>query len=131
MSEFYSYEGIRDGATFVVDETTATSIQDAPTQIIGKVVAATGNGQAGYGSAGDAPLGFVEMVEKEVANSDNYVISVVWHQIREDIPCAGTETAGDWLACDGNGGVQKSTDCTGVRAIAVDTEGKLAIVQMY
>lgn len=128
MSEFYSFEGLRDGGTFVVDETTKSAIEKNPADIIGKVVAVTGNGEAGYGSAGDAPLGFVEMVEKEVTNSDNLVISVVWHQVREEIPASGV-AAGDWAACDGNGGVQKSTDATGVRVLAFEDDK--AIVQMY
>lgn len=121
MSEFYSYEGIRDGATFVVDSTTASTIADNPTQIIGKVVTITGNRQAGYGSSNDVPLGFVEMIEKEANNSENYVISVVWHQTREDIPASGV-TAGDWVACDGSGGVIKSSDATGCKAIAFETD---------
>lgn len=128
MSEFYSYEGLRDGGTFKVDATTKATIKSDPTQIKGKVVAVTGNGEAGYGNPGAAPLGFVEQVEKEVNNSDEYVISVVWHQVREDIPASGV-TAGDWAACDGSGGVQKSEDATGVRVLSFDDSK--AIVQMY
>lgn len=131
MSEFYSYEGLRDGGTFKVASATVTAIQDDPNQIVGKVVAVTGDGEVGYGSPGDAPLGFVEVIEKEVTNSEDYVVSVLWHQVKEDVPCAGSETAGDWLACDGNGGVQTSSECTGVRLLSVNTEDKLAIVQMY
>lgn len=128
MSEFYSFEGLRDGGTFVVDDTTKSTIQDDPKQIIGKVVTVTGNGEAGYGSSGDAPLGFVEMVEKENVNSENLVVSVVWHQVREDIPASGV-TAGDWVQCDGSGGVAKSSEPTGARALAFDTDK--AVVQMY
>lgn len=129
MSEFYSYEGLRDSGTFVVDNTTKETIKDDPKQIIGKVVTVTGNGEAGYGSSGDTPLGFVEMVEKEVSSSENYVVSVQWHYVKEDIDCAGSETAGKFLSCDGNGGVQESSDMTSARAIAVDTENKKCIVK--
>lgn len=128
MSEFYSYEGLRDGGTFKVDAATKAVIESEPNQIKGKVVTITGNGEAGYGGAGDAPLGFVEQVEREVTNSDEYVISVVWHQVKEDVPASGV-VAGDWCACDGNGGVQKSEDCTGARVFAF--EGDKAVVQMY
>lgn len=129
MSEFYSYEGLRDSGTFLVDSTTKTAISEDPKQIIGKVVTVTGNGEAGYGSAGDIPLGFVEMVEKEVTNSEEYVISVQWHQVKEDIDCAGSETAGKFLTCDGNGGVQESSDMSSARAISIDSENKKCIVK--
>lgn len=121
MSEFYSYEGLRDGGTFVVDATTKAAIENDPTEIIGKVVTITGNNQVGYGTSGDPPRGVVEMVEKEVSNSDNLVVSVVWHQMKEDIPASGV-TANDWVACDGNGGVTKSSTPTMAWASAFDDD---------
>lgn len=108
MAEFYCYEGIRNGATFKVDSTTKTSIKDDPKKIVGKVVALTGNYTVGYGSSGANPLGFVEQVEKENTTSEELVVSVVWNQAMEDITCAGTETAGSYLACDGTGGLALS-----------------------
>lgn len=108
MAEFYCYEGIRNGATYKVAAATKTALGNNVKDIVGKVVTLTGNYEVGYGSSGDRPLGFVEQVEKESVNSDTLVVSVVWNQSREDIPCAGSETAGAYLACDGTGGVALS-----------------------
>lgn len=121
MSEFYSYEGLKDGGTFKVDATTKGTISANPQAMVGKVVTVTGNGEAGYGSAGKAPLGVVEQIEKEVTNSGDFVISVIWGRTFEGITCAGTETAGDFLQCDGTGGVAKSTTYTGCTALSVDS----------
>lgn len=108
MAEFYCYEGIRNGATYKVATATKTALGSNVKDIVGKVVTITGNYEVGYGSSGDRPLGFVEQVEKESVNSDTLVVSVVWNQAREDIPCAGSETAGAYLACDGSGGLALS-----------------------
>ena len=128
MNDFYCWEGIRNGATWVLDETTKTAIQSDPKQIIGKVVTATGNGEVGYGSSGKNPLGFVEMVEKELTNSERLVVSVVFNQARENITCAGA-AAGDFLACDGTGGLTKSSSATSAKAYSVG-DGK-AIVYIH
>lgn len=108
MAEFYCYEGIRNGGTFKVDSATKTALAGKPTDIVGKVVTLTDNYTVGYGSAGDNPLGFVEQVEYEVSNKDVLVVSVVWNQSREGIACAGSENAGDYLACNGTGGLALS-----------------------
>lgn len=119
MSEFYSYEGLRNGGTFLVDATTKTAIANSPTDIVGKVVTLTGNHTVGYGSAKDNPLGFVEQVEKENNNSGNLVVSVVWNQSREDIACAGTETAGAFAACNGSGGLQAAAAADGATSAKI------------
>lgn len=120
MSEFYCYDGLRDGGTFKLATATKTTIQANPGQLVGQVVALTGNGEVGY-KADAAPLGFVEQVEKESTNSEDYVVSVVWHVIHEDVPASGV-TAGDWLQCDGSGGVTKSETATNAKAIAFDSD---------
>ncbi len=120
MSEFYCYEGLRDGGTFKLAAATKSQIEKDPAQLVGKVVGLTGNGEAGY-AEGKEPLGFVEQVEKESTNSENYVVSVVWHVIHEDV--SATEiAAGDWLVCDDTGGVKKSETATGAKAIAFETD---------
>lgn len=124
MAEFYCYEGLRNGGTFLVDDTTKAAISGNPAVIVGKVVTVTGNHMAGYGASGAAPLGFVEQVEKESANSNKLVVSVVWNQSRENITCAGTETFGNFAACDGNGGLVKSTTATGSKIWGVDATNK-------
>lgn len=131
MSEFYSYEGLRNGGTFYVDETTKTAIKDDPSAIVGKVVTLTGNYTVGYGSAKDNPLGFVEQVEKENNNSGKLVVSVVWNQSREGVTCAGSETAGVSAACDGTGGLQAvaTTDhATSAKIWGVDATNKVCAV---
>lgn len=107
-AEFFCFEGILNGATYKVATATKTALGNNVKDIVGKVVTITGNYEVGYGSSGDRPLGFVEQVEKESVNSDTLVVSVVWNQAREDIPCAGSETAGAYLACDGSGGLALS-----------------------
>lgn len=129
MAEFYCYEGLRNGGTFKVDSATKTTLGTNPGAIVGKVVTLTGNYEVGYGTSGDNPLGFVEQVEYESTNKSNLVVSVVWNQSREGIACAGSETAGDFLACNGTGGLAlsgtasapKSSSC---KAWGVDATGK-------
>ncbi len=131
MAEFYSYEGIRNGATFKLSEDTKNVIKDKPSDIVGKVVTMTGNKEVGYGSAGDQPLGFVEQVEKENTTSEAFVVSVVWNQSREDIPCAGSESVPTFVACDGNGGLQASTSPTSAKLYDVDTEARTCTVYIH
>ena len=125
------FEGLRNGGTFLLDETTKAAIAQDPTQIEGKIVALTDNFTVGYGSANDVPLGFVEKVEQDKSGSSNWVVSVVWNQSREDIPCAGSETAGSYLACDGSGGVSASTTSTSARCWGVDATEKVATVYIH
>lgn len=131
MSEFYCYEGLRNGGTFLLDETTKTTIVTDPKQILGKVVALVDNYTVGYGSSADVPLGFVEQVELEKTGSEQFVVSVVWNQSREDVMCAGSETAGSFLACDGKGGVVSSTTATSARCWGVDSSAKTATVYIH
>lgn len=116
------HEGIRNGSTFFLDETTKSAIENDPNSICGQVVTIVGNNEVGYGSSGDAPLGFVEMVENEKSNSERFMVSVVFNQAREDIACSGV-TAGDYLACDGNGGFAKASGVTNARTYTVSEDG--------
>lgn len=131
MAEFYCYEGIRNGATFKVADDTKTALAGKITDIVGKVVTLTGNYEVGYGSADDVPLGFVEQVEYENTNSDTLVVSVVFNEAREDIACEGSENAGDFLACDGKGGVKQSTTATSAKAYGVDASANTATVYIH
>lgn len=131
MSVFYSYEGLRNGGTFLLDDTTKDKIESNPNKLVGKVVAMTGNFTVGYGSANDNPLGFVESVEIEKSGSNQFVVAVVWNQSREDITCAGSETAGTYVACDGSGGVVTSTSATSSRCWGVDSTANTAAVYIH
>lgn len=128
MNDFFCWEGIRDNATWVVDEATKETIKENPRDIEGKVVTVTGNGEVGYGSSGNNPLGFVLKVEKELTNSDRLVVSVRFNRAQENIECT-SGAAGDFLACDGNGGLTKSTTPTSAKAYSVE-DGK-AIVYIH
>lgn len=125
-----SFNGLRNSGTFYVAAATKSTIQSDPKQIIGKVVTITGNGEVGYGSADDEPFGVVEQVEYVSTNDDDYVVTVAWGQTFEDIPCAGTENAGEFLACDGTGGVKTSVEHTNCVALDVDTVGHVCAIKI-
>ena len=130
MAIEYGYEGLRTAGTFKVDSTTKSAIQSDPKQIIGKVVTIVGNCQVGYGADGDEPLGVVTQVEKESTNSDDFCVSVAWAQTFEGIKCVGTETAGDFLACDGTGGLKQSVDHTCCKALGVDSSSTTCTIKI-
>lgn len=131
MAEFYCYEGIRNGATYILDDTTKTAIASNPMQIVGKVVTMTDNYTVGYGSSGNTPLGFVEMVEKETGNGETLVVSVVFNQSREGVQCSGSETAGAFASVDGKGGIVKSNTPTNARIWGVHPDNKTATVYIH
>lgn len=130
MAEFYSYEGLRDSGTFKVAAATKTAIAADPKQIVGKVVALTGNYEVGYGTAGSSALGVVETIEKESTNSDTLVAAVHWGCTFEDIACVGSETAGSYLSVDGSGGVKASEDPTNMVALGVDATAKTCTIKI-
>lgn len=126
MIEFYCYEGVRDGATFVVDDDTKEKLT-WPGEIEGKAVTITGNAEVGYGKDGDAPLGFVEKVEKERTNSDRLVVSVVWYQSREYVEVPEDVQAGDVLVCDGEGGLKSLKEGSSTAYVFTNDEGNAAV----
>lgn len=130
-AEFYSYEGLRNSATFLLDATTVTALGDDKGAIVGKAVALTGNYTVGYGTSGDTPVGFVVAIEKESANSDNYVVSVEFNVSREGLACAGSETAGNSLAVNGSGGFVASNSATSATAWAVNATAKTCTAYIH
>lgn len=131
MAEFYSYEELKNGGTFKVNSTTVSALQGEPTALCGKVVTLTGDYEVGYGNDGDNPLGFVEQVEYEANDHTKLVCSVVWNTSREGITCDTGDTAGDWLACKGDGTLKKSTTATSAKAWSVDSSNYLATVYIH
>lgn len=132
MPEFYSYEGLRNGGTFLLDETTAEAVVGKPiNEVLGKVVALVDNYTVGYGKAGDKPLGFIEMLEHERNFSKQMTVSVVWNQSQEGVACAGSELVTDDIACDGKGGIMKSTKATKASLYGVDKDAKTATVYIH
>lgn len=125
-----SFNGLRNSGTFKVASATKGTIQSDPKQIIGKVVTITGNQEVGYGSADDEPFGVVEQVEYVSTNDDDYLVAVAWGQTFEDIKCAGTENAGEFLACDGTGGVKTSVEHTNCVALDVDQSATLCSIKI-
>lgn len=109
MNELIIFEELHDGGTFYLDNTTKTAIATNPNSIEGKVVTITANKTVGYGSSGNIPLGFVKKVENENTNSTKWVVSVLWNVSHDGIACAGSETAGSFAVCDGNGGLTVAT----------------------
>lgn len=129
MLDFYSYEGLRNGATFIVDSATKTALEKSGyNDIVGRAVAITGNGQVGYGKDGDIPIGFVEQIESEYSGSDSLVVSVIWNMCREYVPVASA-AAGDVLVCDGKGGLKKAESGAST-AIVFSADGGYAAVYM-
>lgn len=132
---FYSYEGLRESGTFKLASATKTALSGNYRNVIGKAVTITGNCEVGYGSTGDAVLGIVEAVEPEKSGSGDYVVTVSWGKTFEDIACAGTESAGDFLVCNGQGGLKAAatedgepvTNCV---ALAVSTSDSTCIVKI-
>lgn len=128
---FFSYEGLVGGGTFMLDETTKGTISANPNQIKGKVVTVVGDGEVGYGSADDEPLGVVTQIEYVSTNDDNFVVTVEWGKTFEGIPCQGTENAGEFLACNGDGTVKTSVEHTGCKALLVDkTNGNTCAIKI-
>ena len=125
-----SFNGLRNSGTFKVASATKSAIQSDPKQIIGKVVTITGNQEVGYGAADDEPFGVVEQVEYVSTNDDDYLVAVAWGQTFEDIKCAGTENAGEFLACDGSGGVKTSVEHTNCVALDVDQSATLCAIKI-
>lgn len=123
MAYELGFAGVRNSGTFYLNETTKGTVAADPKQIIGKVVTITGDSEAGYGSADDEPLGVVEQIEYVSTSDHDFVITVSWGQCFEDVPCAGTENAGEFLACDGTGGVKTSVEHTNCVAINVQKSG--------
>lgn len=130
MAYELSFNGLKNSGTFNVASATKSAIQSDPKQIIGKVVTLTGNGEVGYGSAADEPFGVVEQVEYFSTNDDDFVVTVAWGQTFEDIKCAGTENAGEFLACDGTGGVKTSVEHTNCVALDVDKSAKVCAIKI-
>lgn len=125
-----SFNGLRNSGTFKVASATKSTIQSDPKQIIGKVVTITGNQEVGYGAADDEPFGVVEQVEYVSTNDNDYLVAVAWGQTFEDIKCAGTENAGEFLACDGAGGVKTSVEHTNCVALDVDQSATLCAIKI-
>lgn len=125
-----SFNGLRNSGTFKVASATKSTIQSDPKQIIGKVVTITGNQEVGYGAADDEPFGVVEQVEYVSTNDNDYLVAVAWGQTFEDIKCAGTENAGEFLACDGTGGVKTSVEHTNCVALDVDQSATLCAIKI-
>lgn len=134
--ERYGFDGLKNGGTFRLDTTTATTIKEDPSQIEGKVVTLTGNYTVGYGTSGDTILGVVEKVENEYGNSAQLCVSVLWQRTFEGIACAGSETYGQPLAVDGSGGVALSGTSSApvfknAIALGVNATGKTCTIRVF
>ncbi len=127
---FMTYEGLKDGGTFRLDNTTATAIKADPKKILGKVVtfvansANDGNPMVGYGAAEAMIAGVVTAIEQEETASDKFVCTVEWNNTFDNISTASTTTTakeGVGIACDGKGGVQTSATAYNAVCLALNT----------
>jgi hypothetical protein len=115
------FEGLVDSGTFLVDSTSAATIK------AGDFVALNGDYSCGFGSAGDAILGRVEVVEKyDNLTADGKIATVKRRCSFEDVAMSATTTYrptsyGDLLAVDGAGKIQK------LQNVAVDTTNGIAV----
>lgn len=126
------FDGLRNSGTFKLASATKSAIQADPEQIIGKVVTITGNYEVGYGSDGDAVFGVVTQIEYPCTNNHNeFLVTVNWNQTFEGISCAGTETAGKYLECNGSGGLKESIDSYNCIALGVDTGTNTCTVKIH
>lgn len=133
-SEFFWYEGQEDSSTFFLDEATTEKVKDDPNKLKDKVVAFTGNYIVGYGSSGATPAGFIRCVESISSNKKEICVSVYWNKSHMGVSCTGSEAAGNFAACDGNGGVIRSTTPTNAKIWAVEDgvdNGKVATVYIH
>lgn len=130
MAYELGFNGLRTSGTFHLAAATKSTIQSDPKQIIGKVVTITGNGEVGYGSADDEPFGVVDQIEYISTNDNDFLVTVSWGQCVEDIKCAGTENAGEFLACDGSGGVKTSVEHTNCIALSVDQSATTCAIKI-
>ncbi len=131
MSYPIMYEGIVNGATYLLDDATIEAIKGDEKKIERKVVTVTENFKVGFGSAGDNPRGFVLQIEPRKSGSDEICVSVIWNKELEDIPCTGSENVKQWVACDGNGGLQPSTTPTNARIDGIDTTTNTCAVYIH
>lgn len=89
----------------------------------GKAVTVTGNGEMGFGSAGDPLRGIVEKYE------DDGYMTVQVKGFKEGIPGVSV-TANDFLCVDGNGAVSKvaSGNAGPAYAVSVDSTDNTVVV---
>jgi hypothetical protein len=83
----------------------------------GKAVTITGNGEAGYGSAGDALFGKITKYEDSAAMTVQYGGFAELTGISAALP-----TAGDYVVVDGSGAVSASATATNARVISVSDD---------
>lgn len=126
------FEGIRFGATTYKAHTGLVSAvaaaqgwqNDGRSAVLDKAVTITGNGEAGFGSAGDPLLGRVEQYEFDG------LLSVQDSGYTELPGVSGSlPSAGDYVVVDGSGAVMPSSGATGpARAVSVDTANRRVMV---
>lgn len=125
QGDFFWYDGLRDGGTFLVDDSTSEAIKDNINELKGKIVTLTGgNYMVGYGSAGDDPLGYVRSVEPIKGMTGKLCAAIVFNSSFMFVPAATSSEPKSYGACDGKGGIQKSTTPTSTKiwATGKDTE---------
>lgn len=135
---FMTFEGLKDGGTFLLDATTKGKIASNPQAIVGKTVAyvasrVEGVPTVGYGTSKDNIAGVVTAIEPEKTGSTDFVVTVSWNNTFEGIATASTTTTavvGKGLVVDGKGGVETSTAAHNAMCMAVAGDSNSCIIRV-
>lgn len=115
--------------TYYLSQATATAIQDDTTKITNQVLAITGNVEVGYGTAGDRIEGFASLAEPFDTTKEKYVVSLYINGFFTDIHATGLALK-DYVSCDGNGGLQKSTEKTNAQVVELDADKETVTIHL-
>jgi len=113
-------------STFYADgSVSSVMLVSGASYVDGKAVALTGNGIAGYGSAGDPLLGRIHKYEDDHKMSVQIKGFTEFDGIEDALP-----TAGDFVVVDGSGNVSAASDGTAgpARAVSVDATNTKVMV---
>lgn len=121
------FEGI--GAEYVTVQAagsvSSVALASGASAVIGKAVTITGNGQMGYGSAGNPLKGIIQQYEDDGNMTVQYKGFATAPGISGALP-----TAGDFVCVDGSGAVSKvaSGNAGPAYAVSVDSTANTVVV---
>lgn len=122
------FEGV--GAKYVTVQAagsvSSVALVSGAAYVEGKAVTFTGNGQMGFGNAGDPLKGIIDKYE-----TDGYM-TVQYAGFKEDVPCISAKlpSANDYVCVDGEGAISKCVTQTAAgrgSACAVSVDGTASI----
>lgn len=123
-----SFKRLMTDGTFAVNSTQRDAWKDDLSKGVGTAVTITDNKEIGFGEAGKPLLGIVTKVEFADQGKEDMVATVAFTGTFEDIKATGV-AAGDNVAVDGQGGLQKSETEGKALVIAFDTDKAIIIMK--